>query len=292
MSRRIIFTAVFIIGGFVVKAQDNKVAVFDPAGDVTSSIKEIVREEISASIVNMTDYTVLERSLISKVLEENKFQTSGLVDDSQISEMGMRMGANYVFVTNITSLGSNYYISCKMIEVLTARIDKQKTARTTQGANDLIDVVSNIMGSMFGKQRESGQNTIITRKRVQSVSAEEDVAFVQTDCGCDVMKNDAEKGLSPQIVILKAGLFKGYTTEALDSFCPNGWRSPTFEELNCIYSNKNTIGGFGNGGNYYSSKLKTIGLGVLGVGIDFDSGKEKIINGYRVANLRCVRDRK
>lgn len=44
MSRRIIFTAVFIIGGFVVKAQDNKVAVFDPAGDVTSSIKEIVRE--------------------------------------------------------------------------------------------------------------------------------------------------------------------------------------------------------------------------------------------------------
>ena len=43
---------------FCRKAQDNKVAVFDPAGDVTSSIKEIVREEISASIVNMTDYTV------------------------------------------------------------------------------------------------------------------------------------------------------------------------------------------------------------------------------------------
>ena len=30
----------------------------------------------------------------------------------------------------------------------------------------------------------------------------------------------------------------------VDSFCPNGWRSPTFEELNCIYSNGNTIGGF------------------------------------------------
>ena len=43
-------------------------------------------------LVNIAGYTVLERSLISKVLEENKFQTSGLVDDFQISEMGMRMG--------------------------------------------------------------------------------------------------------------------------------------------------------------------------------------------------------
>ena len=150
MSRRIIFTAIVILGSIAIKAQDNKVAVFDPAGDVSNSIKEIVREEISAAIVNMANFTVLERSLIDKVLEENKFQAGGLVDDSQISEMGKRMGASYVFVTSITSMGSNYYISCKMIEVLTARIDKQKTTRTANGANDLIDVVQQLMGDMFG----------------------------------------------------------------------------------------------------------------------------------------------
>lgn len=136
-----------------VSAQDMKVAVFDPVGDVSSSVKEIVREEVSAALVNIAGYTVLERSLISKVLEENKFQTSGLVDDSQISEMGMRMGANYVFVISISSLGvSNYYISCKMIEVTTARIDKQKTARTILGSNEIVDIVRRLMKDMFSSE--------------------------------------------------------------------------------------------------------------------------------------------
>ena len=80
-------------------AQDKKVAIFNPAGSVeNSTIKEIIREEISSIIVNTAGYTVLERQLIDKVLEENKFQLSGLVDDSQISEVGKRMGANIVFV--------------------------------------------------------------------------------------------------------------------------------------------------------------------------------------------------
>lgn len=149
-----------------VSAQDKKVAVFDPAGDVSSSIKDIVREEVSAALVNIAGYTVLERSLISKVLEENKFQTSGLVDDSQISEMGMRMGANYVFVISISSLGvSNYYISCKMIEVTTARIDKQKTARTILGSNEIVDVVRRLMREMFSSETSSAaQSTSVQPK--------------------------------------------------------------------------------------------------------------------------------
>jgi hypothetical protein len=131
-------------------AQDKKVAVFDPAGDAKSGIKEIVREEISSVIVNTSGYTVLERQLINKVLEENKFQMGGLVDDSQIGEIGKKMGANYVFVTSITPTGSNLYISCKMIDVQTARIEMQKTGRTTRGENDLDVVVQKVVHDMLG----------------------------------------------------------------------------------------------------------------------------------------------
>jgi hypothetical protein len=75
----------------------------------------------------------------------------GLVDDSQISEIGKRMGANYVFVSSITLLGSNYHISCKMIEVQTARIEKQKTTQTKKGTTDIIEVTQAIVKSMFSK---------------------------------------------------------------------------------------------------------------------------------------------
>ena len=67
--------------------QERKVAVFDPAGTVDKSLLEIVREEISSVVVNTTGYTVLERQLINKVLEENKFQESGLVNDEQVSDI-------------------------------------------------------------------------------------------------------------------------------------------------------------------------------------------------------------
>ena len=128
-----------------------KVAVFDPAGKVDEALLEIVREEISSVVVNKVGYTVLERQLINKVLEENRFQESGLVDDEQVSNIGKLMGADYVFVTTISALGENYYISCKMIEVATARIDKQFTGTSTDGINDIPQTTQYIVRRLFGE---------------------------------------------------------------------------------------------------------------------------------------------
>ena len=146
-----------------VQAQETlKVAVFDPAGKVDEALLEIVREEISSVVVNMPGYTVLERQLINKVLEENKFQESGLVNDEQMSDIGKRMGADYVFVTTISRIEENYYISCKMIEVATARIDKQSTSTSTNGLRDVPQTTQAIVKRMFGeneiKQEINKQN--------------------------------------------------------------------------------------------------------------------------------------
>jgi len=148
---------------FAANAQETrKVAVFDPAGNVDAAVREIVREEISAGIVNSSGYIVLERQLINKVLEENKFQQGGLVDDSQISEIGKRMGADYVFVTTVSPLDRNYYISCKMIEVVTARIEKQKTAATRNGLTDLVPTIQNVVKTMFAQNVTTPEEPGIT----------------------------------------------------------------------------------------------------------------------------------
>jgi len=135
----------------VIAQEARKVAVFDPAGTVDKSLLEIVREEISAAVVNTKGYMVLERQLINKVLEENRFQESGLVNNDQVSDIGKRMGADYVFVTTISTLGENYYISCKMIEVATARIDKQYTGTSTDGINDIPQTTQYIVRRLFGE---------------------------------------------------------------------------------------------------------------------------------------------
>ena len=152
LLRNLIVAFLIAILSFTAMAQEErKVAVFDPAGNVESHLKEIVREEISSVIVNTLGYTVLERQLIDRVLAENRFQASGLVDDTQISEMGRLIGANFAFVASITTLGTNFHISCKLIDVQTARIERQRTAETQQGTRDLTAVVRRIVSDMLGQ---------------------------------------------------------------------------------------------------------------------------------------------
>jgi len=129
--------------------EEKKIAVFDPVANIDNSIIEIVREEISSVVVNSKGYVALERQLINKVLEENKFQGSGLVGESQVSEIGKVMGADYVLVTTISTIGTNYYISCKIVVVATALIEMQATGITKSGTNDLTTTTQTIVSSML-----------------------------------------------------------------------------------------------------------------------------------------------
>ena len=104
-----------------------KVVIFDTTGDIEKVLLEIAREEICAVVVKTTGYTVLERELINKALDESRFQGCDMANEAQISDFGKWIGADYVFVSTIFKRGKNYYITCKMIEVSTARIDKPFT---------------------------------------------------------------------------------------------------------------------------------------------------------------------
>lgn len=134
---------------FINSQQVKKVAVFDPEGRVMESIRHIFREEISNAIVNNPDYDVVERSMIEKVLQESRFQAGGLVDDTEISELGRMMGADYVCYGTIQAIGENYYMSLKMVEVVTARVIAQRTSTTREGLNDLITVTASLANQLI-----------------------------------------------------------------------------------------------------------------------------------------------
>ncbi|MDR2234341.1 MAG: CsgG/HfaB family protein [Tannerella sp.] len=188
-GRNLYLSAIMLFFSLLFQAQeDRKVAVFDPEGKVDTILLEIVREEISSAIVNTQGYTVLERQLINKVLEENKFQASGLVSDTQVSDVGKLMGADYVVVTSISALGGNYYLSCKMIEVATARIEKQFTGTTTDGMNDIPQTAQFVVKRMFGENVKQPiavkQNTV---KQQQKTAIDMKSTEVDSDDGMELL---------------------------------------------------------------------------------------------------------
>jgi len=158
--KRIIITLIVALLSFSAIATNKKVAVFDPAGNAGNAVREIVREKISSSIVNIGGYEVVERHLIEKLLEEHKMQLSGLIDDNQVVEMGKLMGANVAIVTSVTEMGSNYFISIKMIDVQTAQIEKQNTGQSQRGLDDLISVVETVLGGVIGAPQSNEPATI------------------------------------------------------------------------------------------------------------------------------------
>ncbi len=163
MKKISLFIVLLLSITFALSAQTGKkVAVLTPEGSVMESIKNIVREEISNAIVNTPNYSVVERSMIEKVLEESRFQQGGLVDDAQISELGRMMGADYVCYGSISGIGNNYYMSLKMVDVVTARVIMQRTGSTQEGLNDIVSVTENLayqLVNITGRELSAPQPT-------------------------------------------------------------------------------------------------------------------------------------
>ncbi|MDR1120254.1 MAG: CsgG/HfaB family protein [Dysgonamonadaceae bacterium] len=137
-----------------------KVAVFDPIGDLPDATKVIIREKISGVISNSANYRAVERSLIEKVLEENKFQSKGLVDESQFTELGRKTGADLVCLSVVVNLDNDYYISCKLINYASSQVEKQRTAQIPASGSYIETAVQDLATRMFtGNLTAASRNT-------------------------------------------------------------------------------------------------------------------------------------
>ncbi len=127
----------------------SKVAVFDPADDSNTGYAEIVREILSTGLTNSKNFKPVERAMIQQVLQENKYQATGLVDENKISELGKQMGADFVCVSILKKMGDNYFITAKLVNVTTGSVELQQYVKTDDGDNDLFEKVEELSEKMF-----------------------------------------------------------------------------------------------------------------------------------------------
>lgn len=129
-----------------------RVAVLDPTTSgiaMDGGTKLAVRELISSSIVNTGRYDIIERSMIERIIQEQSFQNSDLADNSQATKIGQLAGANKVVLSAISLVGGRNMLSIKLIDVETARIDRQKTKVVS--SEELLDVVEPLTLELLGE---------------------------------------------------------------------------------------------------------------------------------------------
>lgn len=152
-------------------AQNEKprVAVFEPTAGagcrIDDGTKLAMQEIMSSTLVNSGRYIIVERSMIDKVLSEQSFNNSDIVNNAQATEIGKLAGANKIVLTTIAMVNVNYMVSMKLIDVQTATVERQKTMMLKP--NQLLDSIELIVWHVIGSSDGTSNGNLDPRRKAQ-----------------------------------------------------------------------------------------------------------------------------
>ena len=95
------------------------IAVADFVNDngEVSKLGRYTADKLTPYFARSRQYSVLERNLINKVIEEQQFQVSSFVDESSTQEFGKILGAETIISGKISELANMFYIHAKAVGV-------------------------------------------------------------------------------------------------------------------------------------------------------------------------------
>jgi len=113
---------------YPVYAQKTNIAIlqFD-AANITEAEVRILTDRLSAELINIGTYNVVERSVMEEVLKEQGFQQSGCTSNECVVEVGKLVGVEQMISGTMGKIGSIYTISARMIDVQTGSVIAQKS---------------------------------------------------------------------------------------------------------------------------------------------------------------------
>jgi TolB-like protein len=88
----------------------------------SSRMASYLIEEITSAIVNQRLFTVVDRSQLDLIRQEEQFQLSGEVSDESAQAIGKKLGAQVIITGSFETLGDYHRFRMRVIEVQTAAI--------------------------------------------------------------------------------------------------------------------------------------------------------------------------
>jgi hypothetical protein len=115
-----------------------KVIVSDFDSSYSLSDGKTIAELFSVELVNRRVMTILDRSKIQSLLDEQKLQLTGITDEKKLIEIGKLLGANKIITGSILKMGENYFITVKGIDVFSGSVEISDKV-SSQSINGLIN---------------------------------------------------------------------------------------------------------------------------------------------------------
>ena len=118
-----IFICIFSFITLIFTQQRSNIAVMDLSSNtLNKSVLRSFSSRLRAELFDTEKFTVLERSEMKMILEEQQFQRSDCVDAMCAVEAGQLLGVHYMVIGNIDSVGSLFSVNIRQVDVGTAKI--------------------------------------------------------------------------------------------------------------------------------------------------------------------------
>ncbi|MBI5573616.1 MAG: hypothetical protein HY919_03575 [Elusimicrobia bacterium] len=93
-------------------------------------MESAVAEIFTSNLAGNSDFKVIEREKLNKILEEQKLNQSGIVDENTAVKIGKILGAIDIVFGSITQLGKTIIITARVIKIETGEIYAGETVNS------------------------------------------------------------------------------------------------------------------------------------------------------------------
>ncbi len=105
--------------------EKTSVAVLDFVGkNISKDDADILAEFFRSELIKTGKFDVVDRNHIRKILEEQRFQSTGTTDLKSAVKIGKLTNTQYVFVGSYSKLDSLFMLNIEMVNVQTGKIEK------------------------------------------------------------------------------------------------------------------------------------------------------------------------
>ncbi|MBN2049416.1 MAG: hypothetical protein JW760_03145, partial [Spirochaetales bacterium] len=128
----VIFFIFLAIGALSAQSLQTGVVQFEEKNDIgLDNAGVIVPEVLVSHLKNIGAYTLSERVLLKKVLEEQSLQMSGMIDEDTAGEVGKLFGLEAIVTGSIMKIGEEITISGRVIKTESGEILASGTIKFT-----------------------------------------------------------------------------------------------------------------------------------------------------------------
>ena len=123
---------------------------FEPK-NVNEGNAEAVTDLLRTELFNTGAFKVVERQTIQKILDEQRFQMSGMTDTDEAAELGRLLNVQKIMVGSLTRLGSTYIINTRIVDVQSGLVSLAEAAECRGGEEKLPGAITELALKIYYK---------------------------------------------------------------------------------------------------------------------------------------------